>query len=170
MSVFLCMLVSQGRGAWDTRCLSLCSWLFISAWRRHPCVPLCFCLPCSADSKILAPVLLQGLPDLSHGSGPDGDAQKLRYSAAKQRVPELFEPSPLCFSCGFLCIWHLCLSACLHISLLPIPAPHHALCHPFPSHQGRRHLAKQQDPQGGVGGHIHASFRQCPCTTLQTPV
>lgn len=50
------------------------------------------------------------------------------FSVGKQKGPQLFEPSFLCFSCCFLCMQRLRLPARLHISLLPIPAPRHALC------------------------------------------
>lgn len=90
--------------------------------------PICSRLLCSTDgeSRLPGPALLQGLPDLPRDLGPDGDARELLYvfcrkaecpTAISAFISVLFSLLPL-----------LCLPACLHISLLPIPAPHRALC------------------------------------------
>ena len=57
--------VSWGLGARDKCCLSLCSWLSVSMWRGHPCVPALLLAACAAlmvRAWLLGLALLRALP------------------------------------------------------------------------------------------------------------
>lgn len=119
------MLVSQGHMLLESLQLAICKHEEGTPLRAPSALP-CFAA-LTARARLLGPVLLQGLC-LVIQALMEMCRSCLAFSAGSERVPQLFEPSSLCFSCCFLCMQQLCLLACLHISLLPTPACHRALC------------------------------------------
>lgn len=69
------MLVSQGHVLLESLQLAICKHEEGTPLRAPSALP-CFAA-LTARARLHGPVLLQGLPDLSCDSGPDGDVQKL---------------------------------------------------------------------------------------------